>query len=224
MLEYLADLICFALHISDYGVFPKTLSREKEAQLLQRKAQGDTQAEKQLVRHNLRLVVHVIKKYYADESEQDDLISIGTIGLIKGVHTFNPEKGTRLATYAARCIENEVLMFYRNKGRGGSELSLNDPIETDAEGNPLTIGDILFTEDNTVEQIIYRQSVQRAKQLAEQLPPGREKQIITMRYGLDGNAPMTQAEVAKRLHISRSYVSRIETKILRRMREEFDKE
>ncbi len=224
MLDFLSDWICLALHISDYGVLPKTLTKEEESNLLKRKASGDEDAEKLLVRHNLRLVIHVIKKYYADENEQDDLISIGTIGLIKGVHTFDPNKGARLATYAARCIENEILMYFRAKNRGSQELSLNDPIETDAEGHPLTIGEVLSTDDHTVDDIIYSQNVKRAKCLADCLPPGREKQIIVMRYGLNGKDPMTQAEVAKKLHISRSYVSRIETRVLAKMRAEFDNE
>ena len=206
MTEFLSDWIFWALHISDYGILPKTLAKEEEADLLRRKAAGDEDAEKLLVRHNLRLVIHVIKKYYADENEQDDLISIGTIGLIKGVHTFDPNKGARLATYAARCIENEILMYFRAKNRGGQELSLDDPIETDAEGHPLTIGEVLSTEDHTVEDMIHRQNIRRARFLADHLPPGREKQIIVMRYGLDGKDAMTQAQVAKKLHISRSYV------------------
>lgn len=223
MLDFMGNLIFFALHISDYGVFPKKLSKEKEEELLNRKMNGDKEAEKELVKHNLRLVIHVIKKYYADEGDQDDLISIGTIGLIKGISTFDPAKGTKLATYSARCIENEILMFFRNKNKYNSDISISDPIETDSEGNPLTIGDILSTDDETVEKMIYRDNLIRVKSLAENMKPGREKQIITMRYGLDGSKPKTQAEVAKILNISRSYVSRIETKVLAEMKSNFDK-
>lgn len=216
-------LFFLALHLSDYGVFPKTLTRAQEEVLLKRKMDGDKEANRELVRHNLRLVAHVIKKYYANDYEQDDLISIGTIGLIKGIDTFDPTKGARLATYAARCIENEIFMYFRNKNKYSAEVSINDPIETDAEGNPLTIGDILSTEDGTVDDIIHSDDVDRTKELIAAMPEGREKQILILRYGLNGQKPETQSEVSKKLHISRSYVSRIETRVLRELREKFDK-
>ncbi len=224
MLEFLQDLIVFTLHISDYGVLPKKLTAEQERRLLERKMQGDSEAEKLLVKHNLRLVIHVIKKYCADEYEQDDLISVGTVGLIKGIHTFDPIKGTKLATYSAKCIENEILMYFRGKNKYNSEMSIHDPIETDAEGNPLTIGDILSTDDKTVDNMIKEEDLKRTSELVAKMRPGREKQIIIMRYGLEGCKPKTQAQVAKELNISRSYVSRIESKVLAKMRDDFDKE
>ena len=219
-LSILGRLTFFALHLSDYGVFPKALTKEEEAELLRRKTQGDRAAEKELVERNLRLVAHVIKKYYSENGDQDDLISIGTIGLIKGVASFDPAKGTRLATYAARCIENEILMYFRSRAKHGGDLSLNDPIESDSEGNPLTVSDILYTEDGTVENMIRGEQLRALQRSLQRMPDGREKELLTLRYGLDGQPPMTQEAVAKRLKISRSYVSRLETRALSRLREE----
>ncbi|MBR1810295.1 MAG: RNA polymerase sporulation sigma factor SigK [Clostridia bacterium] len=223
MFQYFSRLIFFALHLSDYGVFPKTLSKEEEETLVARKMRGDKHAEKALVEHNLRLVAHVIKKYYADNNEQDDLISIGTIGLIKGIASFDPAKGARLATYAARCIENEILMYFRGKNKYSSDISISDPIETDSEGNPLTVSDILSTEDGTVDNMIHDESIQSLRRLITTMPRGRDKKIITLRYGLDGKKPLTQEQTAKKLGISRSYVSRIESRVLGELSEKIDK-
>ncbi|MBQ6165159.1 MAG: RNA polymerase sporulation sigma factor SigK [Clostridia bacterium] len=222
-LHILGDLLFFALHLSDYGVFPKALTKEEEAALLERKMRGDKAAENELVERNLRLVAHVIKKYYSENGEQDDLISIGTIGLIKGIASFDPAKGTRLATYAARCIENEILMYFRSRAKHGSDVSLNDPIESDGEGNPLTVSDVLFTEDGAVENMIRREELTALRAVLKRMPEGREKELLTMRYGLSGGKPMTQEEVAKKLGISRSYVSRLETRALSKLRDEIRK-
>lgn len=219
----LGELVFFALHLSDYGAFPKALTKEEEAALLERKMRGDKAAENELVERNLRLVAHIIKKYYAENGEQDDLISIGTIGLIKGVASFRPEKGTRLATYAARCIENEILMYFRSRAKHGSDVSLNDPIESDSDGNPLTVSDILSVEDCAADDMIKREDLAALRAALLKMPEGREKQLLTMRYGLDGRPPVTQEAVARELGISRSYVSRLETRALSRLREEMKK-
>lgn len=172
-------------------------------------------AKNELIEHNLRLVAHIIKKYYSSSDQQDDLISVGTIGLIKAVNTFDADKGTRLATYAARCIENEILMQFRAKKKSAQDISVNEPIDTDSDGNPLTLMDIISTEDEIVEDIYKMTMLKKLSAEIEKIKDPREKTIIVMRYGLDGGKPMTQLEVAGKLNISRSYVSRIEKKVLK---------
>ena len=160
----------------------------------------------------------MLKKYYAQSVDQDDLISIGTIGLIKGISSFDPAKGARLATYAARCIENEILMQFRAQKKTAQDISVNEPIDTDSEGNPLTLMDIISTEDEIVEDIYKITILQKLSKEVEKIKDPREKSIIIMRYGLDGRKSMTQLEVSKKLNISRSYVSRIEKKALKELR------
>lgn len=190
------------------GSFPKPLSPDKEAELLRKMQQeGDEKAREQLIEHNLRLVAHIVKKYYASSAEQDDLISIGTIGLIKAVSTFRPDKSIRLATYASKCIQNELLMHFRQKRKNAGELSLSDTLETDGDGNALALQDIICCEDDglaAVEEHDRYLAMNRA--LSAALSP-REREIIRLRYGLGMAAPLPQREIAKRFGISRSYVS-----------------
>lgn len=224
LIEFFRNLIFFALHIGNAGFFPKPLSKQAEADAVEKAKNGDTEARNLLVEHNLRLVVHIIKKYYSNYSDQDDLISIGTIGLIKGINSFKPEKGTRLATYAARCIENEILMHFRGVKKTAQDISMSDPIDTDSEGNPLTLADIISTDDTIVDDIDCKFKCAHLRRLVDEIENEREKTIIVMRYGLDGSEPKTQQEVADLLGISRSYVSRIETKILRYLRKRMESE
>lgn len=178
---------------------------------------GNQKARDILIEHNLRLVVHVMKKYYVSGEEQEDLISIGTIGLIKGVNSYNDSKQTRLSTYCARCIENEVLMYFRSQKKLAGEISMDDPLDTDKEGNVLTYQDIMFENEDILEQIDQKNKSKKIYSFLNVLEP-REKMIIMMRYGLYNTEPKTQNEVAKLLSISRSYVSRIEKKALQKLK------
>lgn len=228
LLNLLGYVYFFALKLSSAGSFPRPLSKAEEAELLSvladntadesaRRAARDT-----LISHNLRLVAHVIKKYYSNYSDQDDLISIGTIGLIKGINSFDPGKGTKLATYAARCIENEILMYFRAKKNKEQYVLLGDPIDVDPEGNPLTVMDVVCDETNLAENVETKVKTEEALRLVSLIGDQREKQIIILRYGLDNKPPLTQREVAQRLGISRSYVSRIEKKVLLELRSKIE--
>lgn len=216
------NMLYWMLHIEGAGSFPKPLSAKEEREALARFQAGDLTARDTLIEHNLRLVAHIIKKYYASYSDQDDLISIGTIGLIKGVNTFNGERGTRLATYAARCIENEILMYFRNQKKSAQDISMNEPIDTDAEGNPLTLSEIIYTDDTITEDLDKKIKIEKLKQYIDELPDTRGREILIKRYGLDGGIPQTQRQIASRLGISRSYVSRIEKKTLEELRRKFE--
>jgi len=208
------NALYFALHITGGGSFPRPLSCKEERECLQKIREGDVAAKNHLIEHNLRLVAHIIKKYYSTYKDQDDLISIGTIGLIKAANTFNYEKGTRFATYASRCIENEILMHFRHKKKSSQDIFISDPIDTDKNGNSLTLMDIMADDSNILDDIDLRiKSEQLYKYIGEGLER-REQDILKMRYGLFGSTPMTQQEVAQRLNISRSYVSRIEKKAI----------
>ena len=218
----LSNMLFLMLHLENAGSFPKPLTAAQEREALEKMKQGDTSARDKLVEHNLRLVVHIIKKYYANYSDQDDLISIGTIGLIKAVNSFDSDKGTRLATYASRCIENEILMYFRNQKKSAQDVSMNEPIDVDAQGNPLTLSEIIFTDDTIVDDIDKKLKLERLRQAVAGIEDPREKLIIVRRYGLDGRMPLTQREIAKQLNISRSYVSRIEKKVLHNLRKAFD--
>lgn len=217
-LMLLANTLLFSLRLERGSSFPRPLSAAEERECLDRLAQGDPEARNTLIEHNLRLVAHIVKKYYAQSVDQDDLISIGTIGLIKGISSFDPAKGARLATYAARCIENEILMQFRAQKKTSQDISVNEPIDTDSEGNPLTLMDIISTEDEIVEDIYKITMLKKLSTEVGRIKDPREKSIIMMRYGLDGMRPMTQLEVSKKLNISRSYVSRIEKKALKELR------
>jgi RNA polymerase sporulation-specific sigma factor len=217
MLQLLLEMVStkflfLALHLSNTGSFPPPLNAVEEQACLMACACGDKAARDKLVEHNLRLVVHVIKKYYANCVEQDDLISVGTIGLIKAIDTFNVGKGARLATYAARCIDNEILMHFRNQKKTAQDVSMSDPIDVDNEGNPLTLMDVISMDDTVTDEIDLKIRVEQLYAFLERMKESREKEILVLRYGLYGNDYHTQRQVAKRLGISRSYVSRLEKK------------
>ncbi len=219
----LNNLLFLILHVSGSGTFPKPLSAKKEREYLELLQNGDQEAKNKLIEHNLRLVAHVIKKYYASTSDQDDLVSIGTIGLIKAINTFKPDKGTRLSSYAARCIENEVLMYFRNSKKSLQDVSMNEPIETDKDGNALTLMDTMAEEDSIIDQLDVKFKSEKLNTYMLNALSKREREIIKLRYGLCGVKPLTQREVAKKMNISRSYVSRIEKKALLSLRKQFEK-
>lgn len=181
---------------------------------LEKMKDGDTNARGVLIERNLRLVSHIVKKYYSKTNDTDDLISIGTIGLIKAIDSFNAEKGTRLATYASRCIENEILMHFRAGKKVANDVYLNDTLEIDKDGNPLTIEDTISSQDDLADNLEVKVRWEKVAKIIENMEDEREKEIIILRYGLDNKKPLTQREVAQRLNISRSYVSRIEKKVL----------
>ncbi len=220
----IGNLLVFILHVTNADSFPAPLSKKEEAEAIEQMINGDKTAKDKLIKHNLRLVAHIIKKYYSTYNEQDDLISIGTIGLIKGINSFNPEKGTKLATYVSRCIENEILMYFRNIKKTSQEISFNEPIDTDSEGNPLTLIDIISVDDTIIDDIDTNEKLKKTLKIIDDIKNKRDKLIIIKRYGLDGNPPQTQKEVAKDLKISRSYVSRIETRIIETIRKNFNLE
>ena len=220
--DILSNLLFFTLHLKGNSSFMKPLTASQERELLHRMhGTGDSAARAVLIERNLRLVAHIVKKYYAACDEQEDLISIGTIGLIKGIDTFQPEKGTRLATYAARCIENEILMYFRAQRKTAGTLSLSEPIETDSDGDPLTLIDLIFEEDTTADEIDRKNKIRDLYRFLDEMPEGREKEILILRYGLYQGDILTQREIAARLGISRSYVSRIEKKGIELLRSRF---
>ncbi len=221
LLELAASIYYLALHVTGAGSFPPPLSAKRENELLEKSAAGDINARNTLVEHNLRLVAHIVKKYYAANSDQDDLISIGTIGLIKAVSTFNNNKGIRLATYAARCIENEILMYFRNLKKSAQDVYISDPIDTDGDGNALTLIDVIADERDIAEETDTKIKLEKLRVMLAGILDEREKQIIYMRYGIGGYKEMTQREIAKKLGISRSYVSRIEKAVLEKLRRQF---
>lgn len=206
MLE--AVFLLLMLRIAPGDSFPKPLSREEEQKYLERWSQGDIESRNILVEHNLRLVAHIIKKYFTQSEDVEDLISIGTIGLIKGINTYKPEKGVRLATYASRCIENEILMHFRSSKKTAGDLSLSDALDVDSEGNGLSVMDVVATEEDLADALGSRELCGKLRSCIAQVLDERETQIIFLRYGLDGKAPRTQRETAKLCGISRSYVSR----------------
>lgn len=196
------------------GSFPKPLSAKEEQLYLERSLAGDLEARNILVEHNLRLVAHIIKKYYTQSAEQEDLISIGTIGLIKAVDTFRPDRKIRLATYASRCVENEVLMYFRSRKKLQSEVSLSDTIDSDTAGNALCLMDVVGSDDTMLSDMADREEQIRIRQLVDSCLTEREAEVIRRRYGLGGYLPQTQRQVAAVFGISRSYVSRIEKRAL----------
>lgn len=213
----------FTLRLSGGGgSFPRPLKEEEERKYLERCAQGDLEARNILVEHNLRLVAHIVKKYYAQTGDQDDLISIGTIGLIKGISTFKADKNVRLATYASRCIENEILMHFRAQKKLQGEVSLSDTMENGGDGNSLSLMDVIAVDDNMLEDLDTRDACRRVRQCVGECLNPRERAIITLRYGLDDQPPRTQREVAARCGISRSYVSRIEKRALAKLEQAMD--
>ena len=211
----------FALHVKGAGSFPPPLSAEREAELLEKSRNGDDDARNELIEHNLRLVAHIVKKYYNTGADQDDMISIGTIGLIKAVSTFNTDKGIHLATYASRCIENEILMFFRNQKKTAQDVFISDPIDTDKDGNTLTLIDVIADKSDIADEIDTKIKVEKLRVILPVCLTERERLIIEMRYGLFGREELTQREIAKKLNISRSYVSRIEKSALEKLRKQF---
>ncbi len=219
---FLEHMLYFALHLDSTTVFPKPLSAEKEAEAFVRMAEGDASARSELIEHNLRLVAHVVKKYYSPNVDSEELISIGTIGLIKAVNSFNNSKSTRFATYAAKCIENEVLMFFRSTKKSARDVYLDEPVDTDKDGNSMSLMDIIAEDDNMVDRIEVMIHSKQLYGFIEECLDEREKEIIRHRYGLYGLKPLTQREVADKLNISRSYVSRIEKKALEKLKERYE--
>ncbi len=217
----LLRFVSMILGIDDVQNFPPPLSKDEEAQLFERKMKGDDEARAILIERNLRLVSHIIKKYYSSYTPVDELISVGSYGLIKAVDSFKCEYGTRFATYGAKCVQNEILMYFRAQKKKQNEVSINDTIDVDKDGNPLTYMDIISTDENIADDIDLRLHSDRLRRLVETVLDERERQIIVLRYGLKGFAPRTQREVAKYLGISRSYVSRIEKRALEILRDSF---
>ena len=209
--------IFYPLHLSP-GSFPQPLTQQEEAHYLRLAGQGDLEARNVLISHNLRLVAHIMKKYYAQASDQEDLISIGTIGLIKGITTFKPDKGVRLATYAARCVENEILMHFRSQKKSAQDVSLSDYIDTGSDGAALSLMDVVGDGPDLLEEMATAEQVGQLRKAVEVCLTEQERQVIVLRYGLGGGSPCRQREVAQRCGVSRSYVSRIEKRALEKLR------
>ena len=219
--EWIQTVLILAGYVSGNATFPKPLNKSEEKKYLDLYAKGDESAKNVLIEHNLRLVAHIAKKY-ADEKNLEDLISIGTIGLIKGINTFNPEKNSRLSTYISRCIENEILMYLRRNSKTKMEVSIDEPLNVDWDGNELLLSDILGTEEDTIYRDLEDEAERKILFRALNKLSGREKLIVRMRFGLDHpeGKEMTQKEVADQLGISQSYISRLEKKIMHRLRME----
>ena len=198
--------------------FPRPLTQNEEQRYLELAAQGDLDARNILIERNLRLVAHIMKKYYAQTADQEDLISVGTIGLIKGISTFDASKGARLATYAARCVENEILMYFRAQKKSSQDVSLSDYIDTGTDGGALSLMDVVGEEEDMLETVCRKESAGKLMDAVEQSLTDQERQVVYLRYGLGGNAPLRQREVAEVTGISRSYVSRIEKRALQKLR------
>ena len=222
LLNQMSGLLFLLLHVTGNGSFPRALTAAEEKKYLDRMRQGDAGAREQLIKHNLRLVAHIIKKYYANLNDQEDLISIGSIGLIKAIDSFNPDKGIRLSSYASKCIENEILMFFRSGKKTAQDVSMDEPIDTDKDGNALTVIDTMSVPDTMIDRIDIKMKTEKLYQYIGDTLSDREQHIIFMRYGLRGYQALPQREIAKRLGISRSYVSRIEKKALSLLKKEFD--
>ena len=224
MLDFKAIFLKFVsliLGIEDSQSFPPPLSKSEETELFEKMANGDYRARDKIIEHNLRLVSHIIRKYYASYEYHDELLSIGSLGLIKAVDSFKPGFGTRFATYGAKCVQNEILMFFRSKKNRGLEVSINDTIDVDKDGNPLTYLDIISVEESIDSELDMKAHIGKIRELVESELLPREREIIVLRYGLKGYQPRTQKDVARHLGISRSYVSRIEKKALEKMKEAF---
>ena len=219
--KLLLRFISLILGLETKENFPPPLSAKEEKELFSKMREGDARARAKIIEHNLRLVSHIIRKYYSSYGAQDELLSIGSLGLIKAVDSFKSELGTRFATYGAKCIQNEILMYFRSKKKSSQEISINEVIDIDKDGNPLTYLDIMSTDDTMTEDIELMGYMKKLSELVDTRLEGRERDIIVLRYGLKGYQPLTQREVAKHLKISRSYVSRIEKHALEVLREAF---
>ena len=212
----------YALRLDRSGSFPKPLTAKEERRFLELAAAGDIKARNVLIERNLRLVAHIMKKYYSQTSDQEDLISIGTIGLIKAIGTFDPDKGVRLATYAARCVENEILMYFRSMRKSAGDVSLSDYLEAGKDGASLEVQDVVASEEDLFEELSRKEEFAQLYAAIDRVLTPRERTVVQRRYGLGGRSPETQQEVAERIGISRSYVSRIEKKAVRKLREALD--
>ena len=215
----LSNFIHLILGISTPGKFPPPLSAEEEQLCFEKMEAGNEEARQKLILHNLRLVSHIVRKYYASAPNQEDLVSIGTIGLVKAVDTFRPSAGARFATYAARCIQNEILMHFRSQKKLSAEVSINETIDVDRDGNPLTYIDVISSDEDIAEEIDQKILTGKMLRYLQTRLTSRERQILVMRYGIGGGKPMAQREVATALGISRSYVSRIEKNALEILKE-----
>ena len=207
------------LRIAPGGSFPRPLSKSEESECLARWAEGDVEARNKLVEHNLRLVAHIVKKYYAQTDDAEDLISIGTIGLIKGINTYRAEKGVKLSSYVSRCIENEILMAFRGARKSAGDVSLSEALDVEEDGGSLSILDVLAQEDDLCEQVGRAEIRSKLQRAIQTTLTDREAEIIRLRYGLSGGEPQTQRQLAERFSISRSYVSRIEKRALEKLRD-----
>lgn len=224
LLEFLNSIyMMFILHLTSGNVYPKPLSASDERKYLELVAKGDMKARNVLVEHNLRLVAHIVKKYYSSYNDYDDLISVGIVGLIKAINTFDFTKAQRLSSYASTCVQNEILMFFRNARKNQQEISLNESVDTDKDGNNLILMDIISVNDDIVDKLDIKLKSEKLNKYIEETLDSREKTVIYLRYGLNGVEEKTQKEIADMLNISRSYVSRIETKALKKLRKRFDK-
>jgi len=219
--QFLKSAVFVVGYISSNNLFPEPLSTEEEKIYLEKMATGDEEAKNILIERNLRLVAHICKKYSTTNVEQDDLISIGTIGLIKGINSFEQSKGVRLATYVSRCIDNEILMHLRNIKKINTEIHLDDPIGKDKDDNTVTLRDILENNERSIEDVVdVKFKVKKMYSKMKEILKSREKTILELRFGLDGNKPKTQNQIAQMMGISRSYVSRIETKAIGKLAKE----
>lgn len=219
--QIIVKFISLVLGIEQAESFPPPLSREEERVMFERMRKGDKRARDILIERNLRLVSHIVKKYYSSDVAPDELISVGSLGLIKAVDSFKSEYGTRFATYGARCVQNEILMYFRSRKKLSGEVSINDTIDVDKDGNPLTYLDVIAEESDVAGDLDLRVHTERVLELVNTVLDEREREIILLRYGLFGYRPLTQREVAHHLGISRSYVSRIEKRALVKMRDGF---
>lgn len=219
--ELLSRVFCMFLKVTSSNSFPPPLSQDEESKLFILARSGDMSARQKLIEHNLRLVAHIVKKYYSSAKNQDDLVSIGTVGLIKAIDTFNIENGTKFATYASKCLQNEILMYFRSQKKLSNEVSINETIDTDKDGNPLTFSDIICCEDTIAEDIESKMYTSKAFDIIRNSLTPRERRIIVLRYGLNNEKPLTQRQIAELLKISRSYVSRIEKAAIDKIRTEF---
>ena len=219
--KILMRFISLILGIEQFESFPPPLNKEEEAEAFKKMRSGDKKARELIIERNLRLVSHIIRKYYSTYQQADELLSVGSFGLIKAVDSFKSEYGTRFATYGAKCVQNEILMYFRSQKKQQNEVSINDTIDVDKDGNPLTYLDVISTDENIADNIDLKIHTTKLLRLVKEVLDEREKEIITLRYGLEGYKPLTQREVAAYLKISRSYVSRIEKRALEKLRDAF---